>query len=499
MNPGNMLRGAPGSKNVIEATQASSELAARFAAIVGPAQVRIADASDDGRDWWPLALKNVSPFQPGTLPDLLVCPGTAGEVAAILRMCAETRTPVTAYGGGSGLVGSAIPVLGGVLLDLVRLRAVRGIDHENLLVTAEAGLTGSHLEDQLRKQGLTLGFYPRSLGLSSLGGWVSTHATSPYSGLYGGIEQRLAGLEVALADGTLAQTPAMPRWAVGPNLSQLFVGAEGTLGVVTAVTLKVNRLPARRLLRALSFTHLRDGLAAVRTFTQEGLRPALVRLYDKESSKLHRELLDHYRPGCYLLLGFDGPERLAELEEELTVAVCKARGGTDLGRRPAERWDAQRFSISPSFAALRTPGIMSDQIDIQAPWDRLEETYHQVREALLEECTSVAAHFSHVYDQGSSILFTISIVADDNEEAVRRYLLAWDAAMAATIRCGGAIAHQNGIGLARGPWLADALGSAWPLWERLKQAFDPAGMLNPGKLARDRDQTMAHLVELANP
>lgn len=483
---------------MIEATRASSELAARFAAIVGPAQVRAADAPDDGRDWWPLALKNVAPFQPGSLPDLVVCPGTAAEVTAVLRICAETRTPVTAFGGGSGLVGSAIPAQGGVLLDLVRLRAVRSIDHENLLVTAEAGLTGGHLEERLRKQGLTLGFSPRSLGLSSLGGWVSTHATGPYSGLYGGIEHRLAGLEVALADGTLAQTPLMPRWATGPNLGQLFVGAEGTLGVITAVTLKVNHLPERRLLRALSFAHLRDGLAAVRTFTREGFRPALARLYDKESSKLHRDLLDHYRPGCCLLLGFDGPERLAELEEELTVAVCLARGGTDLGRRPAERWDAHRFSVLPSFAALRTPGIMSDHIDIQAPWDRLEETYNQVREALLEQGVSVAAHFSHVYDQGSSILFTISIKADDDEEAVRRYLLAWDAAMAATIRCGGAIAHQNGIGLARGPWLAAALGSSWPLWERLKQAFDPAGMLNPGKLVQDSDQTMAHLVELAN-
>lgn len=458
------------------------ELFSRLAAVVGPDHVSASGSLEFVRDWWPLALKQAPGYEPGVPPWTIVTPGSGPEVAAALGVCAEQGVPVTLFGGGSGVVGGAIPAAPGVLLDLRRLNRIGDIDPPNLLVTAEAGVLGGDLERTLRAQGLTLGLYPQSLEMATVGGWVATRATGTYSGLYGGIESRLAGLEVALADGSLARTPVAPRWAVGPDLAQLFVGSEGTLGAVTEVTLKVERWPEERLLRACLFPDLARGLHAVRAVVQGGLKPAVVRLYDPDETARLRPLMATEEPGCLLLLAFDGPSRLVEIAEELTLDICVRHEAIDLGRGPATRWDEARLHLPSGFAAVREPGVLADFIDVQAPWSRLDETYQQVRTVLLPYCSSVMAHFSHVYGQGSSIYFVITITAPDDPTAIERYRRAWDAVMSAVLASGGSIAHHHGVGLARSGWVEQALGDAWPLWRRLKQAFDPAGLLNRGKL-----------------
>jgi alkyldihydroxyacetonephosphate synthase len=294
---------------------------------------------------------------------------------------------------------------------------------------------------------------------------------------------------VVLADGTVANTPLMLRWALGPDPRQIFVGSEGTLGVITAVTLRMARFPRRRLLRALRFSSLSEGLKTVRALIQGGLRPAVVRLYDEAASKTLAGQIDRDRDGhgCLLILAFDGPERVAEVQEEVAVFTCVERGALDLGRKPAERWDEDRLHASTGFAALREPGVIGDYIDVQAPWDSAWDTYQSVRGALLTHSSSVLAYFTHVYEQGTAIYFAFAIQVDDDEEAVYRYHRAWNAAMETAIRSGATIVHNRGIGRARAPWFATALGDAWPLWEHLKTTFDPLGILNPGKLAPASD------------
>lgn len=454
-------------------------LHAGLAAIAGADHVR-PGAGREG-DWWPLALKGRLPAGLGRAA-LIVSPGDARETAAVLAACAGAGVPVTPFGAGSGVVGSAVPEAGTVLLDLRRLREIGPLDRANCLVTSGAGVIGGALEAFLNAEGFTFGLYPQSLDLASVGGMIATRASGTYSGLYGGIEHRLAALQVALADGTLCDVPLMPRWALGPDLASLFIGSEGTLGVVTAATLRIDPLPEARLLRALRFATLSDGLAAVREFIQAGIHPAVVRLYDEEESAHLRATTGHEGAGCILLLAFDGPARLAALAETLTLEHCAARGAADLGREPAERWNTNRLRVPSGFAALEQPGVMADFIDIQGPWDRIEAVHAAVRSALREHCDSAFAHFSHVYPQGSSMYFVVRIDAADDDEAVSRYHRAWDAAMAATLASGGAIAHHHGVGLARSGSLRASLGSAWPVWDRLKQAMDPAGILNPGKL-----------------
>lgn len=474
---------------VVQGRSPSTQLAARLAAAVGPDHVRMGTSLERVRDWWPLALKDLPEVELGVTPWAIVSPASASQIAAVLRACAEHATPVTPFAGGSGVVGAAIPARHGVLLDLRRLNRIGPLDTDNMLVTVEAGVLGGDIERALRERGFTLGIYPQSLELATVGGWVSTRATGTYSGHYGGIESRLAGIEVALADGTLARTPLMPRWAIGPDLAQLFVGAEGTLGVLTEITLAVERWPTTRLHRAALFPHLRQGFAAVREFVQSGLAPAVVRLHDEQETARLQTLAAADRPSCLLLLAFDGPTRLAEVIQQLTLEVCAHHGAIDLGSEPAARWDTSRLHVPAGFAALQEPGVLADFIDIQAPWDRLDAVYETARDALLAHCTTVMAHFSHVYDQGSSIYFVISITAPNDEEAVLRYRCAWDAVMNAVLASGGAIAHHHGIGMARSAWVERALAEAWPLWDRLKHAFDPAGLLNPGKLGHPASRT----------
>lgn len=460
----------------------SSHLVAALTAIVGIDRIVTTFSTDATIDWWPLALKRADAVFSAEPPVALVSPRTPAEVAAVLRLCAETRTPVTPFGGGSGVVGSAIPKRGGVLLDLVQLRSVRNIDLRNQLVTADGGVLADRLEQQLRAEGYSLGLAPASLSLSTLGGLVATAATGPGAGRFGGIERQLAGIEVVLADGTLVSTPVMPRWAIGPNLSQLFVGSEGTLGVITGVTLRIVR-PRQRLSSACMFPTLEHGLNALRGVMRGGLRPASILLFDKEASERHRYLLDRPRDGCLLLFNCEGPVRLAALEEELTVNICRDHQALDLGRKPAERWEAQRSKLPPAHAALRQPGVMVDAIDVQATWDQLRETYTAVSAALSVHRAEVAATFSYCTEQGCAITFAFTINAATDDEAITCYQQAWHAAMTAVLEQGAIIAHHQGIGLARAPWFRQALGDAYPLWTRIKEALDPENLLNPGTLS----------------
>jgi alkyldihydroxyacetonephosphate synthase len=450
----------------------------RLTAIAGEEHVRTPGTA---ADWWPLALKGALAPPLGSAA-LRVSPADAAETARIVAACASEGAVLVPFGAGSGVVGSAVPEGAAVLLDLGRLNEIGAIDRVNSLVTVGAGVLGGVLEANLNDQGFTTGLYPQSLELATVGGMIATRASGTFSGHYGAMEARLAGVEVVLADGTRVQTPHMPRWALGPELPALFLGSEGTLGVVTAATLRLNPLPERRLLRAVRFPALESGFAAIREMLHGGIHPAVVRLYDAEESGMIRATTGHTGEGCVLLLAFDGPARLADLTEDLALDHCRRHGADDLGREPAERWNANRLRVPAGFAALREPGVMADFIDVQAPWDSLFAVYTNVRAALLEHCGSAVAHFSHVYPQGSSIYFVIRIDAPDDAEAIARYHRAWEAAMTATLAAGGTIAHHHGVGLARAAWLPESLGTAWPVWERLKAAFDPAGILNPGKL-----------------
>ena len=226
----------------VEITPAQIDALLATGAAVSTLDGEVVEAS---RDWWPLAMIWALDGEVGARAAAVVRPADAAQVAAVLAVCDAARIPVTAAGGRSGVCGASVPVHGGVLLDMTALDGIVEVDHDSMLVRVLPGTFGTWFEETLRAEhGVTAGHWPQSIDLSTVGGWIACRGAGQYSTRYGKIEDIVAGLEVALADGRVIRTGGAPRAAVGPDLTQLFVGSEGTLGIVTEVTLRLHPAPA---------------------------------------------------------------------------------------------------------------------------------------------------------------------------------------------------------------------------------------------------------------
>jgi len=433
-----------------------------------------------GRDWWPLSIGWALGGEVAARPAAIATPSTPAEVAAILACCAELRTPVTAGAGRSGVCGGSVPVFGGVVLDLTGLSGIVDVDDESLLIDVLPGTFGDLLEESLRAEhGLSLGHWPQSIALSTVGGWVACRSAGQYSTRYGKIEDMVVGLEVALADGRLIRTGrTAPRAAAGPDLTQLFVGSEGTLGVITEVRLRAHPVPPVERHAAFGFKSFAAGLDCCRRILRRGGTPAVLRLYDATESRRTFEVSDRN----VLIVLDEGDARLVSATMNLVGEECRDADG--LSDDLVGRWLTHRNDVSALESVIRH-GITVDTIEIAARWSALPAIYEETITALGEiDGTLVAsAHQSHAYRDGACLYFTFAGRPSSDATATDRYYRrAWDVVMAVTLSRGGALSHHHGIGINRGRHMRGALGPAFDVLVALKTALDPSGVLNPGKL-----------------
>ena len=418
------------------------------------------------RDLWPLGLmqERAGVAPPGVE---VVRPKSVEQVLELLR----SGRRLVPKGGGSGVCGALDPGRGDVVLDLGALDGCR-IDETNLTVRAQAGLSGLKLEQRLNERGLTLGHFPSSLPVASVGGLVSTRSSGQQSTLYGNVEDMLLGLTVALPDGRLAEARVQPRSAAGPPLHLLFVGAEGGLGVVLEAVFRVHRLPEAVLGAGWRLPDMNRGFGAMREIVQLGLRPLVLRLYDPEDS-----LFQGLDGGCLLLVASAGPRPIAEAEASLVESLA---GGEPLGREPWERWLRHRFDLSADrlLDLLEPPGAFVDTVEVAASWTQLPALYGEVKEHLTQVAALALCHLSHAYPQGCCLYFTFAGSAEDEPAAERAYREAWRGAMEATLRHGGTISHHHGVGQVREPWVAAEMGGWLDVWERVRSALDPLEKMN---------------------
>jgi alkyldihydroxyacetonephosphate synthase len=331
----------------------------------------------------------------------------------------------------------------------------------------------------VQAEGFTLGHSPQSLHLSSVGGWLATRATGQFSSLYGGIENLVIGMKVVLANGSEVKVQALPRSAFGPDLRALFIGAEGTLGIITEVTLKLFRAADTRTYQAFSLSSVANGLKALRRIMQTGLQPLLLRLYDEnESRRIAGEDFD----GCLLLTADSGKDGDALAEHVMVHDLVTNSGGTTLGPGLAEAWMSQRFDYSAIGSLIGSDGMYAETIEVAHSWSKIGDLYEALKKELAPLTDSVQAHFSHAYPQGSSLYMIVTGEASSNEDAARRLEEIWDAAMQCTLRLGGVLSHHHGAGIARAKYSKQALGSSFEVLQSVKAALDPKGILNPGKL-----------------
>jgi alkyldihydroxyacetonephosphate synthase len=434
------------------------------------------------RDWWPLSVGWAVRGSVPALPAAVARPTAAEQVATVLRACQEAGVPVTPSAGRSGVCGGAVPAFGGLALDLTALAGVHELDETSLVAEVGAGTFGPDLETALRGTGpgYTLGHWPQSMDLSTVGGWVACRSAGQYSTRYGKIEDLVAGLEVVLADGTMLCTEAAaPRAAAGPGLTQLFVGSEGTLGVITAVRLRLSPVPAASERRAVRFTTFEDGIDACRRILRRGGRPAVLRLYDPA------ETARNFDTDGSLLVVLDeaDPAVLAA-----TMAICddECAAGEPADPGYVDRWLADRNDTS-ALGPLWQGGIVVDTVEVAGRWAVLPVLAAEAIEAVraLEGTIVASVHQSHAYPDGACLYFTFAGRGPDDadpEWADRYYRAAWDAATGVVLAHGAAVSHHHGIGLNRGRFLAASLGPAHGVLAAVKRALDPAGILNPGKL-----------------
>jgi alkyldihydroxyacetonephosphate synthase len=438
----------------------------------------LAEAS---RDWWPLAMCWATVGEVAALAEVVCRPASAAEVAAVLAVSNAARIPVTAAAGRSGVLGGSVPAHGGVVLDLTGLSGIVELDATSMVLDVRAGTFGTPLEDTLRTDhGVTLGHWPQSIDLSTVGGWLACRGAGQFSGRYGKIEDIVVGLDVTLADGRQIATGGAPRQAVGPDLNQLFVGSEGTLGIITGARLRVHPVPVATGRTAWGFPSFVAALDAQRAIIQRGATPAVLRLYDATEAARGYETPE----GMHLLLAYDeGDEALVAVTLRIVDEVCDAAGADDsVDDGLVDRWLAKRNDVA-ALEALISKGYVVDTMEVAARWRDLPGIYAATVEALLGVPGTIAAsaHQSHSYPDGACLYFTFAGQVPP-EERTGYHAALWEAGQRAALAGGAALSHHHGVGLARSRYVAEALGPAFEVLAATKAALDPNGILNPGKL-----------------
>jgi len=421
---------------------------------------------------------------PATLPAAIACPGTVQELAGLLRYARTHSIPVVPFGAGSGVLGGTLPVAGELVIDLKRLNRILDLDEIDGTITVQAGMNGAQFEEHLNTRGFTSGHFPQSLHMSTVGGWAACRSAGQNSTRYGKFEDMVLGLEVVLPDGKLLRVRPMARHGAGPSLASLFVGSEGAYGVISELTLRVWRQPEARRGLALAFPSVEAGLEALRATLQSELRPAVVRLYDLTESLQRTSGKPPFdsRP-ILAILEHCGLEPLAELESRLTCQICAGFDAVQAGPALYEEWQVNRFG------SLSTPWQVQDYyvdtIEVVAGWSALPGLYAATRDAVLAVSPEFhfGTHWSHVYPEGACQYMTLRLPPMPQQRALDLLRTAWGRVQCLCLAAGGSIAHHHGIGLFRGPWLRQELGTAaFGLLQDLKDCLDPQSLLVPGKL-----------------
>jgi alkyldihydroxyacetonephosphate synthase len=432
-------------------------------------------------DSWPAAVKWRLQGKQPYRPDVVVMPRSVEEISDLLRWANQNHVAVTPWGAGSSVTGAPLPLDGGISLDLSRLNRLIEFDETNLMVTVQAGMMGHTLEALLNERGCTLNHSPQSLDRSTVGGWVSTRATGQFSSRWGGIEDLVVALTVVLPTSEVITSRCAPRAAVGLDTRQVIIGAEGTLGVVAEVTLRVFRQAPYRRFEAVRFGQVEAGVTVMREVMQSGLRPFLVRYYDEDEAP--HAMRDPAFDQCVMFLGFEGVQNVADAEYAATIDTCARAGGVPIGAQPVERWMERRFDFSTVENLLARPGGFAETIEVAHFWDGILPTYRAMKAALRPLADEVLGHFSHVYTHGTSLYLILLGQVEDHSEAEARIMRIWEVAMSAALEHGAAISHHHGVGIARLPYVQRDLGSSFEVMKRIKAALDPNGIMSPGKLS----------------
>jgi len=437
-------------------------------------------------DYWVRSHLDDVQNRPAPKPLCVVQPTTVDEVVHTVNCCREGNVALIPIGLASGVCGGVIAQETSLILDMGTMKEIRSIDKTNLLASFDAGKNGMEAENAVQDKGLTIGHWPQSIAVSSVGGWVATRASGQYSTGYGNIEDIIHSIEVVLPDGSVVELGKAPRAAAGPDLRHLIMGSEGTLGVITGVTFSLRKLPQKTRYTAFHIPTMEQGIEAQRNWIQNGFTPVAMRQYDaKESNRNFTELVKEDQGILFAI--HEGPEEIVEAEIEGITRYMKKEGFESAPEEVATDWLKHRNTV-PTWESFLKNGIILDTIEISASWDTISDVYKSATDSLNEVpgIMTASAHSSHVYRSGINLYFTFAARPESKDDMAATYDDCWRRVIEATAKHGGGVAHHHGIGRVRRPYLHHDLGdSGVQLLQTIKNAMDPTGFMNPGVLIPD--------------
>jgi glycolate oxidase len=420
----------------------------------------------------------------GHAPDLVVRPDDTAQVAAVARLCQQHRVPLVVRGAGTGYTGGAVPTRGGVVLSVERLSRILEIDEVNLTVVVEPAVITGDLQRAVEARGLYYPPDPASLDSSSIGGNVAECAGGPRAFKYGTTKRYVLALEAVLPTGEIIHTGSKAvKNVVGYDLTQLLVGSEGTLAIVTRITLRLLPKPPARATLSAAFADIRAAVNGVTALIHLGVIPAAVELIDGDSLRaVETHVGRTVAPGASALLIVEADGVPAAVQEEIdrassaltaSGAITVTRAGNDQERD--ELW-AVRRQLS---LALRATGLIKINHDVVVPRGRVPELFDEVERLKAAHGLRIAC-FGHAGD--GNIHVNLMLQPGDAAEMARAKTAEREL-FTRVVALEGSISGEHGIGFAKAPYLSIELSpDEIALMQRVKQAFDPAGILNPGKI-----------------
>ena len=417
------------------------------------------------------------------LPEAVALPRDTAAVAKILRFAHQHRIPVTPRGAGYGYVGGCVPVRGGLVLSLERMKRIKEISADDFVAVVQPAVLTKQLQDAVEARGLFYPPDPASRADCSLGGNIATNAGGPRCLKYGVTRDYVLGLEVVLADGTVVRLGSRThKNKSGFDLWRFFVGSEGMLGIITEATLKLLPLPPYRAALAVGFATMQEATAAIRKMFAAGFLPCALEIADAFTlAAAQKRTGDRRLGGCHahLILGLDGQRDSVRSESRALEKILSATKPLFIERAFGDAECEKLWQLRREFSySLRDTGLTKLNEDIVVPRGRLEELFAFAARLQRKHRLPVAC-FGHAGDGN----IHVNVMVDRTDaDAARRSEAALDELFPGILKLGGVITGEHGIGLAKKKWWPLAASAeVRQLHRTIKRALDPHGILNPGK------------------
>ena len=433
-------------------------------------------------------------------PDAVVWPESVADLNRIFQVSRKEGWAVVPFGGGTSVLRGVEPISGPkkgvVTVNLTRMNRILSLDKTSHTAHIQAGIFGPALESHLSSEGFELGHYPQSFEFSTLGGWIAARSAGQNSTGYGRIEDLVVSLRAITPEGEIV-TREVPSSATGPEMEEVLIGSEGTLGIITDAVMRIHEKPDRIFYASYLCSTFSEGIDVLRGLAQKGPVPTIARLSDEPEtelsfkqagadSKLGFKLLKmmgkraYVEKGAHLLLGYED-QYLSTIGESLRKGDL-----IKIGKSPGEKWEKTRFDLPYFRDTLMDYGILVETLETATTWSKLNNLYQKVRLSILEAIPNalVLTHVSHIYPEGASLYFTF--MADAKGKELETWKRGKEAANRAILSNGGTMSHHHGVGMDHIEGLQEERGPLqMKMLRSMKETLDPNGILNPGKLIPD--------------